>query len=616
MREPHSDSVYYVAPPEPPPSRRPPITAVGPLGWIRQNLFSSPVNSIATVVVMLAVGWFLYSFFSWAIRSAQWGVIFENLRLITSGLYDRQQIWRVELVAALLTFLTGLGLGIWGYVGRRTFLAVLFVLAIIVIVPVIGARIPEPRLYILIQPQRAPNSLVFVGQKDQEITFTVDPLTSIQKFTQPLMGYVETQSRTEWSTRARDATDGSLDVSKYTLMLTVTLTDSSENPVNAGSAQLVSGPESGQVTSTVKVPSDGWYVLQVMRDDTTKENNAGYAWLQVDGVALFSSQEDAAKARAEKYGPPPTPDHALMADLLDYRFEGAQSFREFISLQLSPFFKHITLDLYVGALLFFNGWLIGTLGRRERTVRRATLIGWVLAVPAILILLRGLPGTPGLPPVPTRVWGGLLLTLLLTVVGIGASFPLGVALALGRRSDLPAVKWTCTLFIEVVRGVPLITILFMAKLIIPFFSSALSNIDLTLRMMIGVTLFSAAYLAENVRGGLQIIPYGQIEAARALGMNPILTTTFIVLPQALRAVIPAIVGQFISLFKDTSLVAVVGLFELVGIVDTIVKGQPSYRPYQREAYIFVAIIYFVISYAMSDVSRRLEASGAGSVRRT
>jgi general L-amino acid transport system permease protein len=243
------------------------------------------------------------------------------------------------------------------------------------------------------------------------------------------------------------------------------------------------------------------------------------------------------------------------------------------------------------------------------------LIGWILAAPVILILLRGFDGSSALPLVSTRLWGGLLLTFLLTFIGITASFPLGVLLALGRRSDLPVVKWTCTLFIETVRGVPLITILFMAKLIIPFFSSALVNIDLTVRMMIGTTLFSAAYLAENVRGGLQIIPYGQIEASRALGMNPALTMTMIVLPQALRAVIPAIVGQFISLFKDTSLVAIVGLFELVGMVDTIVKGQTIYRPYQREAYIFVAIIYFVISYAMSDVSRRLEESGAGSVRR-
>jgi general L-amino acid transport system permease protein len=232
-----------------------------------------------------------------------------------------------------------------------------------------------------------------------------------------------------------------------------------------------------------------------------------------------------------------------------------------------------------------------------------------------IIVLRGFEDSRALPLVSSSVWGGLLLTVLLTFVGITASFPLGVALALGRRSDLPVIKWTCTVLIETIRGVPLITILFMAKLIVPFFWSALSDIDLTIRMMIGLTLFSAAYLAENVRGGLQIIPHGQLEASRALGLNPFLTMTFIVLPQALRAVIPAIVGQFISLFKDTSLVALVGLFELVGIVDTIVSGQTLYRPYQREAYIFIAIVYFVISFAMSDVSRRLETTGSGSIRR-
>jgi general L-amino acid transport system permease protein len=276
---------------------------------------------------------------------------------------------------------------------------------------------------------------------------------------------------------------------------------------------------------------------------------------------------------------------------------------------------NLTAPFVIGILLFANGWVIGTLGRRERNVRRASLGGWIVSIPVILILLLGFQNSRTLPYVSTSVWGGLMLTIILTFVGITASFPLGILLALGRRSDLPVVKIVCTLLIEVIRGVPLITILFMAKLIVPFFWDRLADLDLTLRLMIGLTLFSAAYLAENIRGGLQIIPPGQIEAARALGMNPFLTTVLIVLPQALRAVIPAIVGQFISLFKDTSLVALVGLFELVGIVDIIVSGQPVYRPYQREAYIFVAIVYFVISYAMSDVSRRLETSGAGSVRK-
>jgi len=351
-----------------------------------------------------------------------------------------------------------------------------------------------------------------------------------------------------------------------------------------------------------------------VRDDELNDTNQGYAWLKMDGVELFSGQEAQTLARIEEYGMPPEVEHELDMAENDYRFVGPRSFGEFISVQVSPLFGRVAPSFVVGTALFVNGWLIGVLGKREKSVRRAALASWILAFPAILIILHGFENSRLMPLVPTSVWGGLLLTMLLTIVGITASFPLGVALALGRRSDLPAVKWTCTILIETIRGVPLITILFMAKLIVPFFWSQLSDLDLTIRMMIGLTLFSAAYLAENVRGGLQIIPHGQLEAARALGLNPLLTTTFIVLPQALRAVIPAIVGQFISLFKDTSLVALVGLFELVGIVDIIVSGQPIYRPYQREAYIFIAIVYFIISYAMSDVSRRLEESGAGSLR--
>jgi len=431
------------------------------------------------------------------------------------------------------------------------------------------------------------------------------------------LGYVESQSRTAWSTQARAVQTGQLDLSNYNLSLRVRVLDASLSPLSASGnpATIVSTPEAESGSLAVTLPRDGWYVIEVQRDDEDRDNNAGYAWLHVEGVEMFPSLEVVRSGRAAELGPPPDVERPLYTEERAYRFEGTRDFPEFVSLQVRPFLRTISAEAFIGFGLFANGWIIGSLGRREKTVRRAAIAGWILAGPAILIILYGVQGSRTLPVVPGSVWGGLLLTILLTFVGITASFPLGVALALGRRSDLPVIKWTCTLFIEVIRGVPLITILFMAKLIVPFFWSGLSNIDLTVRMMIGLTLFSAAYLAENVRGGLQIVPHGQIEAARALGMNPLLTTSLIVLPQALRAVIPAIVGQFISLFKDTSLVAVVGLFELVGIVDTIVSGQPIYRPYQREAYIFVAIIYFVISYAMSDVSRRLETSGAGSVRR-
>lgn len=211
----------------------------------------------------------------------------------------------------------------------------------------------------------------------------------------------------------------------------------------------------------------------------------------------------------------------------------------------------------------------------------------------------------------TTNWGGLLLTLILAAVGICFCFPLGVLLALGRRSTLPAVKWVSTAYIETVRGVPLVTILFMAQVVIPIFMPDDIRLDKVLRAMLGITLFSAAYMAENVRGGLQAIPRGQFEAAQAVGLNYPLMMLFVVLPQALRSVIPAIVGQFIALFKDTSLVTIVGLLDLLGIAKTVI-ANPDWLGLQAEVYIFVAAIYFVFSYSMSYVSQKIEdALGVG-----
>jgi general L-amino acid transport system permease protein len=207
----------------------------------------------------------------------------------------------------------------------------------------------------------------------------------------------------------------------------------------------------------------------------------------------------------------------------------------------------------------------------------------------------------------TNLWGGLLLTFLLTVVAILFSFPIGVLLALGRRSELPIIRWFSVGYIELVRGVPLITILFMAQLMLPLFLPDGVTIDRVLRAMVGITLFSAAYLAENVRGGLQAIPKGQYEAAEALGLNGAQTMIFIILPQALRLIIPILVGQFIAVFKDTSLVAIVGLFDLVGIGRTVL-AQPEFIGLQREVYAFISLLYWVLSYGMSYLSQRLEAS--------
>jgi general L-amino acid transport system permease protein len=246
--------------------------------------------------------------------------------------------------------------------------------------------------------------------------------------------------------------------------------------------------------------------------------------------------------------------------------------------------------------------------RNRDRLRRPVMVLWLIFPFAAVLLLRGLgEDNAFLPLVKYDVWGGLLLTFMLSIIGIVGSFPLGVLLALGRRSKLPIVKTFSVAYIELIRGVPLVTILFMAQVVLPLFLSTSVTFERTVRAAVGIILFSAAYQAENVRGGLQAIPPGQIEAAQALGMNTFLTTALIVLPQALRAVIPASVGQFISLFKDTSLVVIVGLTDLLGAARGIL-AKPAYLGRQAEVYCFIAIIYWVFSYAMSYASRRLEAT--------
>ena len=246
---------------------------------------------------------------------------------------------------------------------------------------------------------------------------------------------------------------------------------------------------------------------------------------------------------------------------------------------------HFTKHWHPGTQL--RHWILGT---------------WVLSFPVMMVTLHGF----GENAVPTTNWGGLLLTLILAVVGIVLCFPLGVLLAIGRRSSLPAIKWASTVYIETIRGVPLITILFMANLIIPIFLPDV-ELDKVLRAMMGITFFSAAYMAENVRGGLQSIPRGQYEAAQAVGLNYRKTMQYIVLPQALRSVIPAIVGQFIALFKDTSLVTIIGLLDLLGIARGVMSN-PDWLGLQAEIYLFAASIYFTFCYAMSYISRQIEAA--------
>ncbi len=233
----------------------------------------------------------------------------------------------------------------------------------------------------------------------------------------------------------------------------------------------------------------------------------------------------------------------------------------------------------------------------------------ILSVAAFLltlVLLRGISGVPFLQPVGVIYWGGMMLNLLLAIAGIGLSFPIGIALALGRRSDLKVLKLLCIVFIETFRGVPLITLLFMSQVLVPLAFPEDFPQNSLMRAAIVITLFSSAYMAENIRGGLQSLHPGQAEAARALGLPGWQTMLFISLPQAIRNVIPPIVGQFISLFKDTSLVYIIGMLDVVEISRAFIQGNPEFLANAKELFIFLALVFWVFTYTMSTVSRRVE----------
>jgi len=263
----------------------------------------------------------------------------------------------------------------------------------------------------------------------------------------------------------------------------------------------------------------------------------------------------------------------------------------------------LVLGMVIGVAGF---WLSSLFVRQEELKHRLNQISLLVYPGSFLLCLWLIGGGGGLARVETSLWNGLLLTLLAALISIVLAFPLGVLLALGRQSDLPVLKFGATVYIELIRGLPLIGILFMAQVMLPLVLPGQMRVDRVVRAIAGLVLFNAAYLAENVRGGLQAIPRGQVEAARSLGLNPLQTLGLIVLPQALRIVIPVIVGQFISLFKDTSLLSLFALVELTGISRTIL-AQPQFLGRYAEVYLFVGILYWGVCYSMSRLSNALES---------
>ncbi len=369
------------------------------------------------------------------------------------------------------------------------------------------------------------------------------------------------------------------------------------------------------------IPADGWYIIEKSIESDT--NSA--AILAILGIyPVFPSSERFIRVTDdfEVQGPPPKigEDEARAIVLVENKYRGERPFGDYVRIYLGSFLQDSNDRKVTQGILFMSLALVAGYGITQfvenqfggKQARR--MANWLLiASPIVIFALINGTGV-GLSFTDSDRWGGLLLALFITIYGTILAFPLGVGLALGRRSTLPAVKWLSTLVIELVRGTPFIVVLFAGQLLIPLIHPSLATIPNAYRALAATVIFIAAYLAENVRGGLQAIPRGQEEAGKAIGLSNWQVTLFITLPQALRAVIPALVGQFISLFKDTSLLVIVGLLDLTNAVNTMV-AQAEFNDARREGLIFITTIYFVISYVMGYVSRRLEESGSGSARR-
>lgn len=254
----------------------------------------------------------------------------------------------------------------------------------------------------------------------------------------------------------------------------------------------------------------------------------------------------------------------------------------------------LIVPLFLLAVVFFRG-----------RARHWAMLANMLLLPLICwTLLRG--GVFGLVDVPTNKWGGMMLTLVISSAGILFSLPLGILLALGRASDMPLIRWLCVAFIELWRGVPLILILFMSSIMLPLFFPSGMTVDNLIRALIGVALFASAYMAEVVRGGLQGLPKGQYEAADSIALSYWQKMRLIVLPQALRLVIPAITNTYVGLFKETTLVSIIGLYDFLGIVHSA-SQSPQWLGLGMEGYAFTALVYFIICYGMTRFSYRVEA---------
>ncbi len=658
--------------------RKPPLLAVGPLAWIKKNLFNTVGDSILTIVVLFIVGSVGVSFVTWTVGQANWYAINFNIRLLMVGRYEPEADWRVTIVVLLTAFTIGMALAAWARMRLSHAIVLGVFVALTFIIPVvIYATLPLPPFYVAAGtakigsdsgpvPQDAVAFIAVAGETvsvrlADQFSGSDNKLSQLNSFADSASNgamnaaanRLETEAQIAELTRLlaadsltpnqRSRAEGELsrledsDPVVDTLKINqtpvhVTILQGSTMQALPDGDVVLTDPSQGM---TVTLPEDGWYVLKKEVDDPEVidllETKGIYPILLrtitrglddtssvVGSISQYVRMTDTFTTEATI----PSDENGRRMPFVvvtSNQYRGTASFSDYLRLYVAPFLNQINVFLLVVSIVGTLGCVVGQLLDRffSPSLRpRATstrAITWLLVVVPILgfILIYGLTGDNGfLPITDTRRWGGVLLTMLLTIVGIIGSLPLGILLALGRRSKMPVVSTACTIYIELLRGIPFITVLFMAQLLIPLINPALASFPGAFRAMIATVLFTAAYNAEVVRGGLQAIPGGQDEAAKALGLNGLQVTLFITLPQALRLVIPPMMGNFVGMFKDTSLVAIVGLLDLTGMAQNIVS-QTEFLGLRRETFMFIAIFYFIFSYIIAAISRRIESTGAG-----
>ena len=538
------------------PNPVPPAMTVGVPGWIRANLFSSPTDGIITIVVAVVIALAITQTINWVFFTASWEVVTSRIPLYVIGRYPQEFYWRPETALLLISVLLGMAWRLWGGIARG------FAIALIIVTLLAGAL---------------PYAGVDLGAPDYDPTNSPDP---------PRMSLREKQ---------RDISDAD----RANAIDQKDITDLTGTTYLAGE---LNGDEDRADYYTFTITES----MKLRTILAQQEANANLILEDANGSILETSDNSGTDDESIKT----TLDAGTYYIRVDSRQIGDNAYVLSYSVTDPP-------DLLVNLLFIINfvavaiGYGLATL-RTFGTLRYFLIAAFVFFIFSAILVI-GTSFIPGLDPVPTQDLGGLTLNLLLAAIGIVCSIPIGIALALGRRSRLPFLRYFCIGFIEIIRGVPLITLLFMSRHILPLSFPENVSIDELYLAMITITLFSSAYMAENVRGGMAAVATGQTEAASALGLRAWQATMLITLPQGLRNIIPAIVGQAISLFKDTSLVFIIGMLDLVEMGRVTIQGNLDFVDDGHEVYIFIAVIFWIFTFSMSYISRRIESAlGVGT----